>query len=1350
VRVFATKEHPLVLFLDDLQWADSASLDLQKLLMDESEAGYLLILGAYRDNEVFAAHPLMLTLDELQKQGATLNTIALAPLNETDITRLVADTLLCSADVAVPLSQLVYQKAKGNPFFTTQFLQGLYEEGCITFEGNARYWQCDLTQVRQLVLTNDVVVFMVGRLQKLPEATQEVLKLAACIGNRFDLSTLAVVCERSQDDIASDLWQALQEGFLVPESETYKFFQEVDRNVEEIDRVTVGYRFLHDRVQQAAYALIGENRKQATHLKIGRQLWHNLSDSEREEYLFTIVNHLNAGGELILDRAEREQIARLNLQASHKAKSSVAYEASRRYCHAGQRFLNETSWEDNYSLQFELAIASIEAEYLNCNLQAAKVISDETLNKVRTLLDRVKVHELQILFEINQNRMNEAISLALDVLRLLGIDLSSEPQEIQQEIQLLRQEIALPNEEISSLTTLKAVEDEEKLAAIRILTNANSAAYIANPTIYPAIVLHTVRYCMKYGNSPLATSAYSWYGALLCGVYEEFEAGYEFGKLSLQLLEQFNARALTAKVSNMFNVFVRPWKEPLRNAVEVLPAAIQGGFDNGDVEYAFYAAVHYCNYLFYSGSSLDSVYQAQERYLPSIVKAQYEFHEGFLRINQQAVANLLGETYKPQDLQGSILDGEKCLSRWLENNIVFLVLCFYEAQTRLAYLFEDNVRAVEAAENGWQYRQAATGTLYVSEHNFYYSLALLASETRTPKQLDRIAENQIQLKTWAQFSPTNFQHKYDLVEAERHRWLGQYMEALELFDRAIAGAKENGYVHEEALANELVAKLYLGWGKEKAAAGYMQEAYYGYARWGAKAKTEHLEQTYPQLLTPILQHSESLLPFNPIETSTSNIVTVTTQISFLDLTSAIKASRAISEEIERDALLSKLMQVVLENAGADAGALVLNHSGTWKIAAQYANKTCHLSDTILETSDTLPHSILNTVKRTQQTLIVDRVERDRTFAGDSYFLQKPPKSLLCTPILNQGKLIGILYLENQLTAGVFTPARIEVLKLLTAQAAISLENARLYSCLEDYSHNLEFQVEQRTEELQEKNQHLQQALQELQQTQTHLIQAEKMSSLGQMVAGIAHEINNPINFIAGNIDLAREYVCDLLDLLQLYEQNGASHPSVQMKVQSIDLDFLCDDLSKLLDSMKNGSNRIRQIILGLRNFSRLDESAVKEVDLHEGLENTLLILQHRLKATGKRSEIDIVKHYGQLPLINCYASQLNQVFLNILTNAIDVLATSEAVNSPQIQIATEMRDRQTARIRIVDNGPGMSESIRQRIFDPFFTTKPVGRGTGLGLSISYQIVTEQHRGQLQCISQLGTGTEFTIDLPASV
>ncbi|WP_257236738.1 GAF domain-containing sensor histidine kinase [Nostoc sp. 'Peltigera malacea cyanobiont' DB3992] len=593
----------------------------------------------------------------------------------------------------------------------------------------------------------------------------------------------------------------------------------------------------------------------------------------------------------------------------------------------------------------------------------------------------------------------------------------------------------------------------------------------------------------------------------------------------------------------------------------------------------------------------------------------------------------------------------------------------------------------------------------------------------------------------------NHQHKFYLVEAERQRILLHKNKAMELYNRAITLAKENAYIQEEALSNELAAKFYLNWDKEKIAQVYMQEAYYCYARWGAKAKTEDLEKRYPQLLIPILQgqinHFQlsstvdaSLLPNKTIHTnlSSSSISEV------LDLSTILKASQALSSEIELEQLLTTLLQVVMENAGAQKAALlVLKQENLVVEAIATIDEGVTLLSVPLSTSQDIPITLVNFVKHSLKTVVLDDATAQTDFIADPYFMQQQPKSVLCTPILNQGKIIGLLYLENPLTIGAFTRDRTEVIQLLCAQAAISLENARLYQEYQNYAHQLE------------------RSLQELEQAQLQMVQNEKMATLGNLVAGVAHEINNPIGFLEGSLHNAQEYTQDLLAHIHLFKQH---HPTPAIAViehgEKIDLEFLIEDLPKLVSSMKVASERIKDISTSLRTFSRADTAEKVACNLHEGIESTLLILKYRLKANEKRPAIEVITEYGNLPPVECFLGQLNQVFMNILANAIDVFDASIQGRSfaqvqgdrQQILIQTEVSsNEQTVIIRMKDNGHGMSEEIRLRIFDHLFTTKEVGKGTGLGLAIARQIVEETHDGSLSCNSVLGEGTEFVIEIP---
>ncbi|MDF5706101.1 MAG: AAA family ATPase [Nostoc sp. S4] len=1442
IQIFTTKEHPLVIFLDDLQWADTASLRLIQLLMCESSLSNiseeteqiseikrgLLLIGSYRDNEVSQAHPLYFTLQEIEQAGANISTITLNPLSQVDLNHLIADTLHCPELVAVPLTQMVFAKTKGNPFFSIQFLKSLHEEGLIRLNFDVGYWQYDISQIQELALTDDVVEFIAIQIEKLPLTTQKVLQLAACIGNQFDLKTLAIVYEKSVVDTASDLWQALLDGLILPQSEIYNIFPADDTNQELIVRgiestqfASVNlqipkYKFVHDRVQQAAYSLIPEEQKNPIHLKIGLLLLSNIPVAEQEERIFELVNQFNIALEFISHQTKRDRLAQMNLIAGRKALASTAYPAAVKYLTTGIKLLADDSWETKHHLTLALYETATEAAYLAGNFEQMEQLAEVVLVR-KPLLEKVKVYEVKIQAYGAQNQTLEAVNTALAFLKLLGVGFPEHPRE--SDIQLAMAELTSNlNGRHEDLINLPEMIEAQPLAIMRILATATSITYAVAPKIFLLIVLKQIELSLKYGNAPLSAFGYSNYGLILSSLVGDIESGYQFGKLAVNLVDRANTKDVKAKIMLGFHTTIRHWKEHIREGLKPLLEGYYAGLEIGDLEYAAYYLHSYSYSSYFIGKELTELERDMANYSSVIKQINQQTVFNWITIHRQSVLNLLGNVANPCHLTGEAYDEEKMLPLYLDTNDVMGIFYLYVSKVHLCYLFQQYSSALENVSLAEKYLQGGTGQQVTPIFYLYDSLARLAvysdvSDSEQKCILNKVQANQQKMEHWADFAPMNYLHKYYLVEAERYRILGQYLEAIELYDRAITLAKEHEYVNEEALAQELTAKFYLEWGKHKIAQSYLTDAYYSYVRWGAVAKVDDLVKRYPLLLAPVFQQEKLKLNIHSSQESTSwnnislsslsnqqTMIGSKTSISdYLDLAAFIKASQALSEEIELERLLSTLMEVAIENAGASKCALILSEDDSLPLtvmavcsSSTFEHPYTEFPSISLESSYDVPITLINYVKRSREILVIDDAMAVSFLATDSYIVCEEPKSLLSIPILNQGKLIGILYLENNLTTGAFTQDRIEVLKLLTTQAAISLKNAILYKnlaqakeSLEKYNYNLEQKVNERTQELNDKNERLQQAIKELKRTQIQLIQSEKMSSLGQMVAGIAHEINNPINFIHGNIAHTSEYVQYLLDLIAVYQQEyPGSSPAIEEKLEEIDIEFLAEDLPKILDSMKIGSSRIRTIVLGLRNFSRLDEYEMKPVDLHEGIDNTLMILQHRIKRKSldtkqgmdiNFSEVKIIKEYGNIPEVTCYAGQLNQVFMNILSNALDALEESFFishqlfVNDPQknsnrdlqtsegqekiknyqgeIRISTQLTDSNTVMIWIADNGCGMTEAVRQKIFDPFFTTKAVGSGTGLGLSISYQIIVDKHKGSLTCNSTLGEGTEFLIEIP---
>lgn len=1371
IQLFSSKDHPLVIFIDDLQWADSASLKLMEIILSEGEIQHLLLIGAYRDNEVSPAHPLMMTLKEIAKNSIPIHTITLPPLSPENITNLVAETLNSPPELVIPLSNLIYQKTQGNPFFSNQLLKSLHEEGIIQFNIENRYWQCEISQIKQAILVDDVVDFMAYKLQKLPSATQQVLKLAACIGNEFDLTTLAIVNHKSPEETATDLWVALREGLIIPTNEVYKLYQQENHNIltanhQHLTTESPNYKFLHDRVQQAAYSLIPESEKKQTHLQIGQLLLENIPQEKQTERIFDIVNQLNYSAELITTPEELNQLAQLNLIAGRKAKTATAYTAAVNYFQIALNALPANTWQTQYQFTLTLNQEACDAAYLSGDFELMENFAEIVIQNGKTILDKIKIYEIKIQAYIVQNRLQEAIEIGLNILNHLGINFPKSPtsSDTEQAFQLTASKINA--RKIADLINLPAMEDVNILAAMSILSSMFPAAYLGFPELIPFLSLKMVDLSLDYGNTLISAFAYSIYGFILCSLIISIDVGYEFGEVSLKLLSQSNSLTLEAKILHPYYSFIHFWKNHAKTCVNGLMKAYKVALENGDFEFASYALNNSYYICYLTGKNLEEIEEQAHNILIILEKYNQKSIIISVQIWRQAISNLRNKAQDILTIAGDYYDEQIMLPVHLETNYTMAIAVLYFNKLVLNYLFHNFLSATEFARKTEKVLSGITASLIIPAFYLYDSLSILAiisqyTSIERNELLNKVKSNQKKMQHWATHAPMNFLHKYYLVEAELHRVLDDKLAAIDYYEKAINLAKENGYIQEEALANELAAKFYLSWNKPTIAQAYLINAYYCYAKWGAVAKVNHLEQKYPEFITSV--QTKEVFQINSTETivlnATKNSITAkssTKVVETLDLISFIKASQAISSEIHLDTLLTKLTQVLIENAGASKAAIIMPKQD--KLVIEAVGSSTHKSTNILqsipiEESQDIPVNLINYIFRTQEKLIVNNVATELknpkskiSIIADNYLLSQQVQSLLCTPIFNQGKLIAILYLENNLTTGVFSDERMQIINLLSSQAAISLENAHLYEQSQNYARQLEANAKQ-----------LEESLENLKQAQLQLVQSEKMSTLGNLVSGIGHEINNPIGFLAGNMQPAQEYTQDLLKLINLY-QTYYPEPvtEIAQELASVDFEYIQEDLPKVLESMQQAIDRIYDISISLRTFSRSDTQKKIPFNIHDGLNSTLMILKHRLKANQYRPEIKIIKEYDDFSTIKCFPGQLNQVFMNLIANAIDALDEHNQGRSFQeieanpncITITTKMNEfREIVTISIKDNGPGMTEEIRGKIFDHLFTTKPVGKGTGLGLAIAYQIIVEKHGGSIDVISAPGEGANFVISIP---
>ena len=1302
IRVFCQPEHPLVIFLDDLQWADSASLKLIQLLVTDPDNKYLLTIGAYRDNEVSPVHPLIQTIEKIQENETVVNNITIQALALDSVNQLIADTLDASvnSDKIKVFSELLFNKTQGNPFFLTQLLKTLYSENLLVYQVDTDRWEWDIQQIQAIGIADFNIVELVARnIRKLPETTQKSLKLAACIGNQFNLEVLSIVNEESNLATAAHLWEAMQAGLILPLSENYKiplvFAQEELASIRDLK---VDYKFLHDRVQQAAYSLIPESEKKATHLKIGQLLLNNTTQQERKDNIFALVNQLNFGTDLLTTHSEKDELAQLNLIAGQKAKAATAYEVAVNYLNIGLELLSQDSWESRYDLTFTFYLEAAEAEYLNANLERAEFLCARPLQQAKTILEKVNLYVLKIKLELAKNQIQSALDTGLQVMEMLGVTLSqSPPQELK----------------IEELASLPEMTDPYKLAAMQILILIWPPACFGESAIALPILYTMVEISRQYGNSPASIYAYASYGIIVSWQIPDIDFSYQLSQLSLHLLDKLNAKEFNSKIFVCLFVNVQPKKEPFKNTIEPLRQAIYSGLEVGDIEYACHAANFYCSHLFFTGDYLEDVQEQQKQYIEFIGNFEQKHQFYLAKVIAQLVANLSAQSADRLILIGEFLNEVEIIPYFQKINNLISMFSVYFAKSMLCYLFKDYERALEHAITGAKYSIFVQAEIIFTEHNFYYCLILLAQyfqensgdESKQQQYLKQVEENQQKMKYWAFHCPMNYQHKYDLVEAEKARVLGQSFSAMEYYDLAIDGAKENGYVQDEALANELAGEFYLALGRQKVARTYLIDAYYAYIRWGAKAKVKDLEERYSELLAPLVGRKNSLTSGRD-ETIVQTRTTVTSTSSGsgkeLDLSTIIKASQALSGEVNLDKLISNLMQFLLENAGAEKFYFLLpNPAGKWKIEAQCTGERGQLISKPGTENQVIPISLVNYVERTQETLAIDDATTETRFASDPYIIQQRPKSILCSPLINQGKLVGILYLENNLTAGAFTRDRLEVLNIISAQAAISIENARLYQTLEE-------KVQQRTAQLAQANQEISDLNNKLKAENIRLsAELEVTKRLQQMILPKQSELDKIKGLeIAGYMQPADEVGGDYYDVLTQNDKVKISIGDVTGHgLESGVLMIMAQTAVRTLQQM-NETDPVKFLDVLNRtlyaNIERIDSSRNMTLALLDYQDsNFTLSGQHEdiivVRTDGNIEQIDTMELGFPLGLDEDIADFVSQVQVHLNPGDVVVLYTdgiTEAVNINKVYYGIE-RLCQVAK----ENRHKTAEEIRQAVID---------------------------------------------------
>jgi PAS domain S-box-containing protein len=1375
---FARREHPLALFLDDLQWLDTATLELLERLITDPDVRHVLLIGAYRDNEVSSSHPLMRTLAAIREAAAKTQEIVLSPLGPDDFERLIAETLRCRRDSAAPLAQLVHEKTGGNPFFAIQFLTSLAEEGLLRFDRNAPGWVWDLGRIRARGYSANVVDLMLGKLRRLSGRTQSALQQLACLGNVAEIATLGVVFGQSEEEIHTALLEAVHNGLIL--------------------RLEGSYAFLHDRIREAAYALIPESARAEVHLRIGRELLASLTADGLAD--FDVANQFNRSATLLVDRDEKVRVAAIDLRTGRKAKASAAYASALAYFVAGMALLDEREWGSQYGLTFSLGLECVECELLCGNTEKAGQLIAELLPRAATRVDEAAVYNLKVQLHVMKAENQHAVDAALTCLRGFGIDMPAHPTEeqVQAEYETFCQ--ILNARTVESLIDLPLTTDPELRVAMQMLSALIPPAYFSDQRLFRLQVCRMVTISLQHGASMDSATGYAYFGIVLGTAFHRYADGYRFAKLACDLLDKYGFtanRGIVCTTSGM----VAAWTQPIGTAIDLSRTGIPAAIETGNLTHACYGLLESLTYLLLRGDPLDLVWRESEVALDFARKARYRDAADIIVSQQRFIATMQGRTRAFSTFSDAQFDEATFEAQLTGDRTPMLIYSYRFLKLEARFLSGDFAEALAAAGKAKLLLGASAGQIQQLDYFYYTALtvsALYEAASADQQQAWRklLMEHREQLREWAENYPPTFADKLALVSAEIARIEKRDADALALYEQAIDLAHEHGFVQNEGLAHELAAQYCLARNLKAAGYAYLRNARNCYDRWGAHGKVKQLDQRYPHL-----REGRTL----------AASATIGPPVGQLDVETVVKASQAISSEIILSELIEKLVRIAVEHAGAERGLLILVRGGEPRIEAEATAGQDRVEVTVRQAAvapTDLPQSVLHYAIRTLEGVLLDDASADNVYSKDDYVRRKRSRSVLCLPIVKQAKLVGALYLENSLTPGAFTPDRVTVLQLLASQAAISLENAALYTDLQlqvgllqhlpvsawtlkpdgtpDFVNQVwlefaghtpdfvgshpeawmtavhpedretasrafwegvrsgqGFAFETRALRAQDGTYrwHLQQAVvlrdpegkvlkfigtttdiddqkrteDALRQSQGDLARINRVTTMGELAASLAHELSQPIS---GTMTNANTCLRSL----------DRATPDL-------------DTLRRAVTRIARDAQRAADIIGGIR--SRFVRGVVHRevIDVNEINRETIALLRDEAVRYNISVRTELAADLSQIVGDRV---QLQQVAMNLIVNSIEAMKDVDGVR--EMVIKSQQAENEQILVSVSDTGVGFAQQLAEQIFDPFFTTKP--QGTGMGLRISRSII-ESHGGRLWAIGTPGRGATFHLSLPAA-
>ncbi len=1332
LRVF-TSEHPIVIFLDDLQWADPGTLSLLEALVGEGRIGNVLFIAAYRDNEVHAVHPMQQAIDRIRARHGRVDEIHLTPLTRQDLGDFIGDTLYQSPSEIGELVELVLRKTAGNPFFVRQLLTALHDDGDLAFEPIAGAWQWDLKAIERRAQSDNVVDLMVQRIHTLPPACAKALQLAACIGNSFDLYTLVLVSGSTLKHKTADLWPALQSGLIVPVGDGYRTAKLYDDDGPagpgEAESSAIAkegrFAFLHDRVQQAAYSMVSDSERNPLHLRIARLWMEGSDDVASSKELFDIVNHYNIGLAHITQDQERYRLVELNLAAAQRTQASSAFAAMLQFALAATEALPAGAWQYRYDLACAVAITRSEAEGLRGDYERALAALDQAQAHVRNTLDVCHLVERKILFYKMSRDLNAAFATSSGTLAEFDIHLPRSPNQADLRAELARTEAILAGRSLADLAELPEMASPQQRAICRILQETWPVGFFLGSLGMHIVAMKMVQLSAQHGNCPASAFGYMVYAFAQVFQFDNIDEGYRMGQVSLMLHERFEDRTVEAKILDMWGGLIQHYKEPIRCGKETLYRGFIRGMEAGDHQWASYCAANYGHLSVVGDGTLSEAAAHLERAL-SVVGKYDQTVTSTIQVSRETVASLIEGKDDPVRMVGRWADEDFLLRSARDNDDITSMFYVYFYKLIAAVVFDRREVLLSLQKDLGQTMAGGAGVWPNPVSHYLRALALLrvvgtlAPDERA-RHLDFVDHVLEKMRQWQVHAPENYTQMYELIAAEKCRLGGEIDRATRHYDAAIEAAREHGFIHDQALAAESAARCYRERGADKVADVYLREARYCYQRWGAHAKVAQLDDAHPQLRDGTMSQGHTTAPHQQ-------------EGMALDLLAVLRASHAISGELQRRELLQVLMRTMAESAGADRAILIFRgaEQDALTVEAVYPEAQTPLPIPLLQSQD-VPHGLVQLVARVGHTVRVGDVAAKNESVDEAYVRRARPRSVLCMPLTRLGQLIGVLYLENRLTPEVFTEERQQVLELLAAQAVVSIENARLYD-------ELEQRVEART--------------QELERAQNRLADMARQAGMAEVATNILHSVGNLLTGVNAAVDALREGLGDMHfgrmeQLSALVVGQERDEPALASPLESAQVSRFLNllaghygrqrqGLDQVVEKLAVQVERIGNIVLQQQELVS-SMRVGKTVDVIAEVEDALALCHSELEEAG----ITCKRHYLDRPEVVIEQHKLQQILRHLIKNARQALDVGPMPRFVDVYVCQPSADE--IWIEVADNGVGIDGAMMERIFQPGFTTHQGNQGLGLHYAIN---AAREMGGDLRVQSDgAGRGARFRLVLP---